>query len=70
MTGTAPVSVSRLLAEPSPCDHCRLSERCKTKHLACRAFSLFIAGANPVTWNAVNRSPTRERYDALLGASP
>jgi hypothetical protein len=39
----------------------------KTKHLACRAFSLFMAGANPADWNAVNRAPTRERYDALLG---
>jgi hypothetical protein len=26
-----------------------------------------MAGASPITWNAVNRSPTRERYDAVLG---
>lgn len=58
---------SRLMLEPAPCDHCRLAERCKAKHLACRAFSLFMAGASPIRWNDVNRSPTRERYDELLG---
>jgi hypothetical protein len=55
------------MLEPAPCDHCRLAERCKVKHLACRAFSLFMAGASPIAWNAVNRAPTRERYEALLG---
>jgi hypothetical protein len=59
---------SRLMLEPAPCDRCRLAERCKAKRLACRAFSLFMAGASPIEWNEVNRSPTRERYEALLGA--
>jgi hypothetical protein len=58
---------SRAMLDAAPCDRCRLAERCKTKRLACRAFSLFTAGASPIAWNAVNRSPTRERYDALLG---
>jgi hypothetical protein len=56
-----------MLDEPAPCDRCRLADRCKTKHLACRAFGLFMAGASPIDWNSVNRSPTRERYDKLLG---
>jgi hypothetical protein len=60
---------TRSMLEPAPCDCCRLAERCKAKRLACRAFSLFMAGASPITWNAVNRSPTRQRYDELLGAS-
>jgi hypothetical protein len=57
------------MLEPAPCDHCRLTDRCKAKHLACRAFGLFMAGASPLTWNEVNRAPTRERYDKLLGES-
>jgi hypothetical protein len=59
---------SRTMLEPAPCDRCRRAERCKAKRLACRAFSLFMSGVSPITWNAVNRSPTRQ-YDALLGAS-
>ena len=58
---------SRAMLELAPCDQCRLAERCKAKRLACRAFSLFIAGASPIAWNAVNRAPTRERYEAVLG---
>jgi hypothetical protein len=57
---------SRLMLEPVPCDHCRLAERCKSKRLACRAFTLFMAGASPLRWNEVDRSPTRERFEALL----
>jgi hypothetical protein len=58
------------ILEPSPCDHCRLAERCRTRHLACRAFALFTAGASHLVWNEVNRSPTRERYDSLMGDRP
>jgi hypothetical protein len=60
---------SREMLEPAPCDRCRLADRCKAKRLACRAFGLFMAGASPVAWNAVNRAPTRECFDKLLGAS-
>lgn len=60
------VSESRGMLEPAACDRCPLAERRKAKHLACRAFSLFIAGESPIAWNVVNRAPTRQRYDTLL----
>ena len=53
--------------EPCPCDGCRFAVRCKDERLACVAFSLFMAGKNPVRWGTAARVPTRERYDALLG---
>jgi hypothetical protein len=58
---------SRLMLEPAPCDRCWHVERCKAERLACQAFSMFMAGENPMRWGVVNRTPTRERYSALLG---
>jgi len=55
-----------LMFEPTPCDRRRPAERCKAKLLACHAFGLLVAGASPIAWNVVNRSPTRELYEALL----
>jgi hypothetical protein len=30
---------------------------------------MFMAGENRARWMVVNRAPTRERYDTLLGES-
>jgi hypothetical protein len=57
----------RPVLEPCPCEGCRLAARCDTEHLACVAFSLFMAGKSPVRWGTAPRVPTRERYEALLG---
>jgi len=53
--------------EPCPCEGFRLAVRCDTEHLACLAFSLFMAGKSPVRWKMAPRVPTRERYEAVLG---
>ena len=53
--------------EPCPCDGCRFAVRCKDERLACVAFSLFMAGKSPVLWKMAPRTPTRGRYEALLG---
>jgi hypothetical protein len=63
-----PIARSELNAlDPSPCEGCRLALRCDTEHLACLAFSLFMAGKSPVRWGTAPRVPTRERYEALIG---
>jgi hypothetical protein len=73
-SAAVPVALSELAAspvplEPCPCDGCRLAIRCDTEHLACLAFSLFMAGKSPVRWGTAPRLPTRERYESLLGAA-
>jgi hypothetical protein len=69
-SAAVPIAPSQLDAlEPCPCEGCRLALRCDTEHLACVAFSLFTAGKNPVRWGTAPRVPTRERYEALLGAT-
>jgi hypothetical protein len=59
---------SRTMQERAPCDSCRYASRCKAEQLACRAFSMFMAGVSPLRWAGVHRSPTREQYDTLLSA--
>jgi hypothetical protein len=71
-SAAVPLAPSELVASPVPlepclCDGCRLAIRCDTEHLACLAFSLFMAGKSPVRWGAAPRVPTRERYEAALG---
>jgi hypothetical protein len=47
-----------------PCDACRFRERCALQRLACKAFSMFMAGAN---WKHAPRAPTRAIFEAALG---
>jgi hypothetical protein len=54
--------------EPAPCDGCWHAARCRSERLACTAFALFMDGAKPPRWSAVNRTPTRTRFTELLGA--
>jgi hypothetical protein len=72
-SAAVPVAPSELAGsfvplEPCPCEGCRLVLRCKPDHLACVAFSLFMAGKSAVRWRIAPRVPTRERYEGLLGA--
>jgi hypothetical protein len=55
------------LTGPCPCDACRFRERCAVQHLACAAFSMFMAGAN---WTHAPRAPTRAMFEATLGGRP
>ena len=67
-SAAVPIAPSQLAAlDPCPCEGCRFALRCDTEHLACLAFSLFMAGKSPVRWGTAPRVPTRERYEALLG---
>ena len=67
-SAAVPIARSELNAlDPCPCEGCRLAVRCDTEHLACLAFSLFMAGKSPVRWGTAPRVPTRERYEAVLG---
>lgn len=59
---------NRGILEPPPCDACWHADRCKVEQLACKTFSIFMAEESNIRWSVVNRMPTRERYDALLGA--
>jgi hypothetical protein len=57
---------SPALLEPAPCDGCWHARRCAAERLACEAFARFTAGEPAIRWAAINRTPTRARYEALL----
>jgi len=66
-SAAVPTAPSAPIPEPCPCDACRFSLRCDAEHLACVAFSLFMAGKSAVRWKLAPRVPTRARYEAVLG---
>lgn len=58
----------RAVLQIAPCDACWHAARCRSECLACAAFALFMDGAKPPRWSAINRTPTRARFTELLGA--
>ena len=55
-----------LLAEPYPCENCRLAARCEAAHEACAAFSMYVAHASELRWRAAPRVPTRATYELVF----
>ena len=49
------------LVEASPCDGCWHAGRCSAELLACKAFSLYMAGESPRRWKLIPRQPSRDR---------
>jgi hypothetical protein len=55
-----------LLAEPYPCENCRLAARCEAAHEACAAFSMYVAHASELRWRAAPRLPTRALFEEIF----
>ena len=55
-----------LLAEPFPCQGCRLAARCDASHEACAAFSLYVAHASELRWRAAPRVPNRALFETIF----
>jgi hypothetical protein len=55
-----------ILAEPYPCEKCRLAARCKAFLEACGAFHAYVAHAGEARWRSAPRIPSRERFDAIF----
>jgi hypothetical protein len=50
----------------SPCDHCRLRERCVARRECCDQFALFVAGESERRWWLAPRAPSTARHAALF----
>jgi len=50
---------------PGPCDRCLGAERCRSQHLACSAFELYVEGH--VRWDcAPRKDATRARFQRIF----
>ena len=55
-----------LLAEPYPCESCRLASRCEAAREACSSFALYVANAGEIRWRAAPRAPSRPQFESIF----
>ena len=55
-----------VLEGAAPCDNCLNANECGRCRLACEAFAAHVDGASEMRWHAIERQPTRDRWDKLF----